>query len=429
MNIFLKSVLVVARALGLRDQRLYQFFGGGPTYSGETVSVDGAMQIDSAWACVKLKSDTIATLPLQVYKKDTKGRGEVYTDHPLYRLLHDQPNADMTSAEFWGAMAAAKFLWGNAYAKIDRIGGRVVSLYPMQPDRLTARRNPDGSITYRYSAYGRSIELDESDVLHIKGFSLDGLVGLSPVAQARQTLGTALAAEKAAASIFRNGLRPSAVMKVPTYLTDAQRTQAEQMVQRYSGALATGGVPMLEGGWELNQFSMNPDDVELLQTREFHTEQICRWYGVPPPLVGHLSKTSSWPTSLEQLNLLFLTYGLRADLKRIEQAIARCLLTPSERLNVYAEFNVAGLMRGDSAGQAALYSTYAQNGLRTRNELRAMDNEPPMLGGDELTVQSNLLPVTMLGEVARLAKEKPVDPNRVPVKPVVAAPSENQNVP
>lgn len=414
MGIFTKAVQTLARAIGLTDPRLYEWYGGGRTHSGEAVSVNTALQLDAVWSCVRLISQTIATLPLFLYRRDGKGRGEVDSAHPLYRILHDQPNADMTATEFWEAIVAAILLQGNAYGWKDKIGRRVVAITPMRPDFVTVKRLQDGSLQYVYTWQGTTYHLGEDDVLHIKGFSLDGLMGLSPISQARQSLGTAIAAEKSAASFFRNGMQPSKIMEAPQYLTDAQRQQAKGIIERYTGAAATGSVPLLEGGWKISDVSLKPEDAQLLQTRAFHVEQICRWFDVPPIMIGHMDKSTAWGTGMEQMMLWFLTFSLRPHLKRIEQAISKSLLTPEEQLSHYAEFNVEGLLRADSKGRAELYGALAMNGLRTRNELRALDNEPPMPGGDDLTVQSNLIPIQLLGTDAHAKVAKAADSNAQP---------------
>jgi HK97 family phage portal protein len=274
-------------------------------------------------------------------------------------------------------------------------------------------------LTYTYSFQGHVTDppLTEEQVFHIKGFSLDGLVGMSPITMARQSIGSAMAAEKASGSFFRNGMQPSAMMKAPTYLTAPQREQANVIIEKFSGAMNTGKVPLIEGGWDLTQLSLKPEDAQLLQTRSFHVAQLCRWFDVPPVMIGHLEKSTAWGTGLEQMMQWFLTFSLRPHLKRIEQAISKALLTTDEQLTHYAEFNVEGLLRADSAGRAQLYKVLVENGLRTRNELRALDNEPPHPDGDDLTVMSNMLPIQLLGQVARIPSDKPVDPNFVPSGP------------
>ena len=411
MGIILRAVSTIARALGLTDTRLINWVSGGATYSGEVVSVRTSLLIDTVYACSRLIAQTIATLPLQLYKMDNSGRGTVARDHPLYTLLHDQPNGDMTAVTFWEAVVACILLWGNAYIEIQRIGTRIVALAPMVPDRLTAQRQSDGSLIYRYSWLGQVIELAEEDVMHIKGFSLDGMTGMSIVGQARETMGIAMAAEKSAASFFRNGMRPSMVFTMEKWLNETQRKRFEEETkEKIVGSINAGGYALLEGGMKAEAISIKPEDAQLLATRAFGVEQICRWFGVQPVMIGHMEKSTAWGTGLEQMNLWFLTYTLRPLLKSIEQAIRMSLLLPGERNNYYAEFNVDALLRADSAGRAALMTALAQNGLRTRNELRALDNEPPMDGADDLTVQSNLLPIQLLGKEAQFRILKPLDP-------------------
>jgi HK97 family phage portal protein len=348
-----------------------------------------------------LIAQTISTLPLQLYQYDKTGRGVVAREHPLYAILHDQPNADMTSVTFWMAMVGSLLLWGNAYAQIERTAaGRVIALTPLLPDRLTPQRQNDGSILYLYRDYGgKLLELTEDQIFHVKGFSLDGLVGLSPISQARESLGIALAAEKTAASLFRNSMRPGYALIAPNYMTKEQRARYEEELKpKLIGSINAGSPALLEGGWTIQNISMNPDDAQLLASRGFSVETVCRWFNVAPPMIGHMEKSTAWGTGLEQMNQWFLTYTLRSRLKAIEQEIRRSLLTAAERLLYYAEFNVDGLLRADSAGRAALMQTYAVNGLRTRNELRALENQGPLEGGDVLTVNMNMIPLTDIGK-------------------------------
>jgi HK97 family phage portal protein len=426
MSIFTKAAMTIARGLGLSDPRIYRFLSiGGPTYAGESVTVDTALQLDVVWACVRLIAQTIATLPLLLYQRNADGHGSVDRKHPLYRLLHDRPNSDMTATEFWEAIAAGVLLWGNAYGAVERIGTRVVAITPMRPDRVTIVRQEDGSLLYRHQLGAVLTEYTEDQIFHVKGFSLDGLIGISPIAQARQVLATAIATEKTAGTFFRNGMRPSAVMLAPTYLTPNQRADADAFLERYTGAINAGKVPLLEGGWTLKEMQLPPEDAQLLATRSFQVEQICRWFDVPPAMIGHMDKSTSWGTGLEQMTLWFLTFSLRHHLKRIEQAISKSLLSLVEQGTHYAEFNVEGLLRADSKGRSELYAVLARNGLRTRNELRAYDNLPPLPDGDDLTVEVGLIPVQLLGKVAKTVHEAPLDPG---FKPPAAVPTSKEGV-
>jgi HK97 family phage portal protein len=384
---------VIASGLTARDQALVQNIGfyGGPTDSGERVTVDSSLQIGTVWACVKLIATTIATLPLHVFKEDAAGHGEIFKEHPLYRLLHDRPNMDMTSVEFWEATTAHILLWGNAYVGITRFGPRIVALTPMRPDRVSLRIEPNGAWTYVYTWNGKTTYLSEADVLHIKGFSLDGYFGLSAIEVGRNGLGSVRAAEKASAAVFRNGMRPSGVAKAKEYLTQPQREQARAMIENYSGAMSVGKVPLLEGGWDFVPLTIPPNDAQMLETRSFNVEEVCRWFEVPPIMIGHVGNGTTLGSSTEQIMLHFYRTCLRGHLKRIEQGINGKLLTPVDLQNgVYSEFVVEGLLRADTAARYASYSTAVQNGLMTRNEARALENLPADPDGDELTVQANL---------------------------------------
>lgn len=433
MGILTKAVSIIASRLGLTDPRLYQFFSSGPTHAGETVTVDSSLQLDVVWSCVKLVSETIATLPLFVYQRDKAGNGIVDDKHPLYRLLHDRPNADMTAVEFWTATVAAILLWGNSYAAITRKNDEgdkaslpgadnpVVALFPMRSDRVVVRRHTDGSLTYHYTFQGFVANLEEWQVLHIKGFSLDGLVGISPISQARQGLASAMAAEKAAGSFFRNGMRPSAIMESPTYLNDAQRADAQALIESVSGAINSGSIPLIEGGWKLNTaVSLPPEDAQLLQTRGFHVEQMCRWFAVPPPMIGHSEKSTAWGTGLEQMLLWFKMFCLGPHLERIEQAIMKSLMTADESISAYVEFNADGIMRADSTIRAGLYKTQIAFGLKTPNEIRSLENDPPDPDGNDLMIMSNMLPIKLLGEFVRGKPALPLDPNAKPNPPTPA---------
>jgi HK97 family phage portal protein len=391
-----------------------QMFGPGPTHAGESVTVDTAMQLSAVWACVRLIASTIATLPLMIYERDQKDFGTVNRDHPLFSILHDSPNAEMTAVEFWEAMAGALLLWGNAYAQIVWSGSRVISLIPMRPDRVHAKRNEDGSLTYFYAWMGTSVTLQEKEVFHLKGFSLDGIIGMSVVAQGRQTMGTAIAADRAAGNFFRNGMRPSTVLSAPTYLTPDQRKRKEEWINEYTGAINNGRVPLIEGGWKLDTLSIPPEDAQLLASRQFDIEEISRWFHVPPPMIGHTQAATAWGSGLEQMLLWFLQFCLRPQLKRIEARITKSLIAPGERRTVYAEFNVEGLLRADSNTRARLYATMVDHGLMTHNEVRALENHPPMAGADDLFINAALIPMQLAGEFVRGRAPKPLDPGFKP---------------
>ncbi|NPT38577.1 phage portal protein [Paraburkholderia xenovorans] len=388
--------------ISLTDGTFWQSFAGVESSSGESVSVESALRLSAAWACVRLLAETIATLPLNLYKTGADGTRAIAKDHPLYSVLHTQPNAENTAVEFWEVIVASMLLRGNGYARKLRASDSIIGLELLLPQRMqTPKRLKNGQLQYRYNELdGTTSTLSEDDVLHIRGFSLDGLMGLTPISYAREVIGNSTAANKASASVFKNGLRPSGALSTDQILQKDKRKEIrEDLAEQFGGAMQAGKTMVLEAGMKYQAITMNPEDVQLLQTRSFNIEEICRWFRVPPFMVGHSEKSTSWGTGIEQQTIGFLTFSLRPWLTRIEQAVKRSCLTPAERLTYYAEFSVEGLLRADSAGRSAFYSQMTQNGLMTRDECRMKENLPPMGGNAAvLTVQSALLPIDKLGE-------------------------------
>ncbi|WP_229418397.1 phage portal protein [Massilia sp. Root351] len=400
-----KAAMWLKKSIAGAVQTLQPTVGGTYSLSGQNVNTQSAMQIATVWACIRLISETIATLPVGVFERDKAGRRKAIRDHWLYSLVHDQPNANMTAVEFWEAVVAQICLWGNCYCLKSYSGGRLVSIDPLQPDQMKVETNERGELVYKYKTKTGVVPYTEDQIFHIKGFGITGLIGLSPISYARNSLGAAMSADEASGKLFANGMRAGGSISFPAVLTKTQRKEIrEDMVENLAGTAKAGKIMVLEGGSTYQPLTMNPDDAQMLQTRAFNVEEICRWFRVPPFMVGHSEKSTSWGTGLEQQMIGFLTFALRPYLTRIEQAIKKSLLSPAERARVSAEFNLEGLMRADSAGRAALYASAAQNGWMTRNEIRELENREPLEGGDELTVQSNLTPLRLLGKVSDAAK-------------------------
>lgn len=303
-------------------------------------------------------------------------------------------------------MVAAVLLWGNGYAEILRAGKRILAIEPLLPQYVTPFRNDRGLLMYHYSDGKRTVDFASTDILHIKGMSLDGLVGLSPLAYARQSLGRALATEEAAGNTFKNGLAKRPVFKIERVLTKDQRDNFRTTLEAFQGAANAGKPFLLEGGMSVESLTMSPEDAEMLATRGFSVEDICRWfYRTPPQLIGHTSKASSWASSLENTNLGFLTYGLRPLLTGVEQSINRSLFAVEQRKEFFSKFRLDALMRADSAGRAALYASGSQNGWLLRDEIRELEDRDPIPGGDIPTVQSNLLPLNQIGQTPTVDAE------------------------
>lgn len=366
------------------------------TAGGGTVNGDTALKLSAVWACVRLRSQTIASLPLHL-RDNTK---RTASTHPLYRLLHDAPNADMTASEFWEAMVASLDLWGNAYAHITRLGDTVVSLNVLNPERISVHRSKSGVITYQDDKTRQSYT--DTEILHIKGFTLDGLIGLSPLRHQAGVMGAQIDANDAANEEFRNSLKVGGFLKTgEQVLTPQQRTDFQRALGEFRKPENSGKWMLLEAGMDVASaasIKINPADAQLLESRYFGIEEICRTFGVPPQLIHHTDKASSWASSAEQMNLAFLMYSLRPTLVRIEQAIVRKLLTPAERSKYTPKFSVEGLLRADSQGRANFYTSALQNGWMTRNEIRSLEDLPPVEGADQLTVQLNLTDLAKLGQ-------------------------------
>jgi HK97 family phage portal protein len=372
--------------------------------SGEVVTDETALSLTAVWACVNLLAGTIASLPLMVYRTDAQGRRTVARDHRLYRVLHDSPNYDQTAVDFWEFIGSSLELWGNAYARIERSDGQVIGLFPIAPQLVTVRRRANGTLEYRWSEDGKSYVETDQTMLHIRGFGGNPLGGMSTLHFGRQSFGLARAVDRSAAATFKNGMRPSVQISFTGWLTPEQRAIAEkQLADRYIGAMNSGRPFIAEGGAKAEALSMNPEDAQMLESRRFSIEEICRIYGVPPHMVGHTEKSTSWGTGLEQQTLAFQKFTLARRTSRIEQALEKQLLTPQERAaGITIEFNMEGLLRGDSAGRATFYQTMTQIGAMTINEVRALENLPEVEGGDVPRMQMQNVPITEAGQQPQL---------------------------
>ena len=393
---------------GLRDPNKDVTINHGDVRHG-TPGVNAALQLSVVWSCVRLIAETIATLPLITYERKTVNGREIRVvarEHPLYALLHDSPNADMTAVEFWEAVVSQICLWGNAYCLKSFNGiGKLIALDPLNPALMAVRRTLDGAVTYVYADPRGQREYNESEIWHIKGFGTDGLMGLSPITVGWRSMCGATAVENASANTFTNNMRTQAVVSVKEILSIEQRAQMKtKVLGAVFGNASTGQLQLLEGGAEYKQLSMNPNDAQMLETRTFSVEDMCRWFGMPPSMIGHGTAVSNWGTGREQINQNFIDYVLRAYMRRIEQGVWKSLLSPAERTRVFSEYSVEGLLRGDSAARAAFYATMTQNGIYTRNFCRSLENLEPLDGGDELTVQSNLIPLSLLGKITNTAQ-------------------------
>ena len=369
----------------------YSFFFGG-TSSGKPVNETTAMQMTAVYSCVRILSETVAGLPLNVYRYNDSGGKEKAFKHPLYRLLHDEPNPEMTSFAFRETLMSHLLLWGNAYAQIIRNArGEVIALYPLMPNKMTVDRDQSGRLFYSYqrgsedpTTLGKStqVTLLPSDVLHIPGLGFDGLIGYSPVAMAKNAIGLAIATEEYGAKFFANGAAPSGVLEHPGTIKDPQRVK-ESWNSAYQGSANSNKIAVLEEGMKYTPIGIAPEQAQFLETRKFQINEIARIFRVPPHMLADLEKSSF--SNIEQQSLEFVKYTLDPWVVRWEQSMCRVLFSESEKLTYFIKFNVDGLLRGDYASRMGGYATARQNGWMSANDIRELENLDriaPELGGD-----------------------------------------------
>lgn len=360
------------------------------------IGPDGALQLDAVWACIDRRAVTIASLPFFVYATDAKGMRTMARQDRLYTLLHESPNGRMTPFEFWRAMIMNYDLRGNAYARIDRDNkGEAVAMWPMPADQVETIVLDNGAVVYKYTLDNDVAVLAEANVLHLKNLG-NGTVGFSKLEFMRCTIDEQAKAQGAATKVFGNGGKPTGVLMVDKTLTDAQR---KQIKDSFAGLAigSTARLAVLEASMTYQQLSITPEDQQLLETRKFGVEAICRWFDVPPILVHH-SGTTTWGTGIEQIVDGFHKLTIRPMLVSIEQSVRKRVMTPRQRVTLTAEFSHDALLRGNIKDRFEVYAKAVQNGLKTRNECRQLENDAPIDGGDALTAQSNLAPLNMLGK-------------------------------
>ena len=369
----------------------YSFFFGG-TSSGKPVNETTAMQMTAVYSCVRILSETVAGLPLNVYKYNDSGGKEKAYKHPLYHLLHDEPNPEMTSFAFRETLMSHLLLWGNAYAQIIRNArGEVIALYPLMPNKMKVDRDQNGRLFYLYqrgtedpTTLGKSMQvtLSPADVLHIPGLGFDGLIGYSPIAMAKNAIGLAIATEEYGAKFFANGAAPSGVLEHPGTIKDPQRVK-ESWNSAYQGSANSHKIAVLEEGMKYTPIGIAPEQAQFLETRKFQINEIARIFRVPPHMLADLEKSSF--SNIEQQSLEFVKYTLDPWVVRWEQSMCRVLFSESEKPSYFIKFNVDGLLRGDYASRMSGYATARQNGWMSANDIRELENLDrisPDLGGD-----------------------------------------------
>jgi HK97 family phage portal protein len=341
------------------------------------------MQTSAVYAAVRVIAESVASLPLLVYRRLDSGGKERAQNNANYRLLHDRPNSWQTAFEFWEMITSMVCLRGNAYLfKVKNGVGQVRELLPLQIDRVSVEQNTDWSLTYWITGEaGKPIgKYGTSDVLHIRGLSLDGIMGISPIAYHRNAIGLSIEAENYGSRYFKNNARPSGVLEHPRVLGDEASRRLREHWNKTYGGRNQGSTAILEEGMQFKPVSMSNEDGQFLETRQFQIEEIARIFRVPSVLLQHADKTSTYASS-EQFFLSFTKYTLMPWLRRIESAVNRDLFSPGSQY--FAEFLVDALERADAKTRAEFYASALQNEWMNRNEVRERENLNRIAGGDE----------------------------------------------
>lgn len=384
----------------------YRFFFGGTT-AGKPVNERSSMQMTAAYSCVRILAEAVAGLPIHLYQYTETGGKEKAVNHPLYFLLHDEPNPEMTSFVFRETLMTHLLLWGNAYAQIIRNGkGEVLALYPLMPNRMTVDRDDNGQLYYQYQSSkdevptmkGSTVILKSSDVLHIPGLGFDGLVGYSPIAMAKNAIGMAIACEEYGAKFFANGAAPGGVLEHPGTLKDPARIR-ESWNATFGGSSNSSKVAVLEEGMKYTPIAISPEQAQFLETRKFQINEIARIFRIPPHMVGDLEKASF--SNIEEQSLEFVKYTLEPWLVRWEQSMVRALLSPREKQEYFIKFNVDALLRGDYQSRMNGYAVGIQNGFMSPNDVRSLENMdliPEELGGNRYLCNGNMVDIGNAGK-------------------------------
>lgn len=389
----------------------YRFFFGGTT-AGKPVNERSSMQMTAVYSCVRILAEAVAGLPIHLYQYTETGGKDKAISHPLYFLLHDEPNPEMTSFVFRETLMTHLLLWGNAYAQIIRNGkGEVLALYPLMPNRMTVDRDDNGQLYYQYQSSkdevptmkGSTVILKSSDVLHIPGLGFDGLVGYSPIAMAKNAIGMAIACEEYGAKFFANGAAPGGVLEHPGTLKDPARIR-ESWNATFGGSSNSSKVAVLEEGMKYTPIAISPEQAQFLETRKFQINEIARIFRIPPHMVGDLEKSSF--SNIEQQSLEFVKYTLEPWLVRWEQSMVRSLLSPKEKQKYFIKYNVDGLLRGDYQSRMNGYAIGRQNGWMSANDIRSLENLdliPEEKGGNFFLINGNMTKLEDAGIFAATA--------------------------
>jgi HK97 family phage portal protein len=359
---------------GTLERYLAWSFGGGASASGIVVNPQTAMQSAAVYSSCKVLCESIGMLPLNLYKKNSDGSRNLMSQHPLQQILHDQPNEWQTSVEFWEMMVLMLNLRGNAYAYVNRTrSGRIVELLPLHPDMVRVEMAGGFKLQYQITLPDGSFKhLGVGEIFHLRGLTVNGWLGISPIAYARESIGLALATEKFGGQLFRNGAKMGGVLEHPTKLSKEAYDRLKTTFDEAHSGENAHKTAVLEEGMKFSKVAMTADDSQFLETRKYQRSEIAAIFRVPAHMINDLEKATF--SNIEQMSLEFVNFSLMPWLVRIEKSIKRDLFTPQEKIEATAKFDVSGLLRGDAASRSALYHNGILDGWMTRNEARSAES-------------------------------------------------------
>lgn len=397
------KIPILSRLLKPREKRwhpstegeIIRLLSGGGRLFGIDVDEQTALKSASVLACVRVLSESVAQLPLKVYRRKN-GRRQEDPEHYLYPTLHDAPNPQMTAFSFWEIVEASLANWGNAYALIDLNGaGKVAALWPLNPSHVVPRRTSRGIVyDVRAPDMGETKTYLWDEIFHVPGLGFDGVKGKSIIRIAAETVGQGMAASQYAGKFFENDATPRGILEMDGFLKDKEAIDRlrKSWNDIYRGHDNAHRVAILENGLKFKPLTINPEDAQLLETRKFNRSEIAGIFRVPPHLIGDLEHATY--TNIEHQSIEFVKFTLTPWLRRIEQAIALQLLTPTERKYHFAEFKVDGMLRGDTTSRYEAYQKAINGGWMSINEVRGMENLNPIEGGDEHYLQMQMVPIS-----------------------------------
>lgn len=370
---------------------------GSPSYyssqAATPVTMDSAMQLSAVWACARLIAENIASLPVNIYKKNRDGTRYLDPTHRLSILMNGKINRWQTRQEYFETLVYQQVLLGNNYSAIQRnVNGEIIQLVPLMTQQMEVELTKSGAIIYKYSD-GEGIRVyHEDNIWHNKLFG-NGIIGLSPLSYARNSIGIGQAAEQSVTKIYQNGGKPSGVLTIDKVLGPEQRAAVRESYKELTEGPDNGRLFVLEAGMQYTQVSLSPQDIELLASRRFQIEDICRFFGVPSVLVNDTSSTTAWGSGVQQIVQGFYKLGLRPYLERMESSMKCNLMTIDEQQDYEIEFDFGALLRPDAAERIKSNKEGVTGGILTPNEARRNEGLPPAPGGDKLYMQQQMTPI------------------------------------